>query len=96
VTLGQMLTDICALVGRKPPQVRLPVAPLFPLAYAAEAYGRLTGKEPFVTIDALKMARHHMYFSSARAQAELGYTARPYQDALGDAVAWFRAAGMIA
>lgn len=96
VTLGQMLADICALVGRKAPTVRLPVAPLFPLAVAAEAFGRITGKEPFVTVDALKMARHMMYFSSARAQAELGYQARPYQEALADAVAWFRDAGMIA
>jgi len=96
VTLGQMLADICALVGRKAPTVRLPVGPLFPLAYAAEAFGRISGKEPFVTVDALKMARHRMYFSSARAEAELGYRARPYQEALGDAVAWFRAAGMIA
>jgi dihydroflavonol-4-reductase len=37
-----------------------------------------------------------MYYSSARAQAELGYQARPYAQALADAVAWFRGAGMIA
>jgi dihydroflavonol-4-reductase len=51
--------------------------------------------EPFVTIDALKMARHHMYFSSARAQAELGYTARPWQEAVRDALGWFGEQGMI-
>lgn len=89
VTLGAMLAEICAQVGRKPPRVKLPVAPLFPLAVGAELWGRLTGREPFVTIDALKMARHHMYFSSARAQAELGYTARPWQEAVRDALGWF-------
>jgi dihydroflavonol-4-reductase len=96
VTLGRMLGDICRLVGRRAPRVQLPVAPLFPLAIAAEAVARITGREPFVTCDALRMARHHMYYSSARAEAELGYTARPYGEALADAVAWFRDAGMIA
>ena len=90
-----MLADICALVGRKPPRVKLPVAPLFPLAVGAELWGRITGFEPFVTVDALKMARHHMFYSSARAEAELGYHARPYGEALEDALRWFRDAGMI-
>lgn len=95
VTLGQMLADIAGLVGRKPPRVKLPIAPLFPIAALAELGGMVTGREPFVTLDSLRMARHRMYYSSARAQAELGYHARPYREALADAVAWFRDAGMI-
>jgi dihydroflavonol-4-reductase len=42
------------------------------------------------------MAGHHMFFSSARAEAELGYRARPWEEALADAIKWFRGAGMIA
>jgi dihydroflavonol-4-reductase len=95
VTLGQMLADIAALAGRKAPRVKLPIAPLFPIAALAELGGMITGREPFVTLDSLRMARHRMYYSSARAEAELGYHARPYRAALADAVAWFRDAGMI-
>jgi dihydroflavonol-4-reductase len=95
VTLGRMLADIAVLAGRKPPRVKLPIAPLFPIAALAELGGMVTGREPFVTLDSLRMARHRMFYSSARAQAELGYRARPYTEALADAVAWFRAAGMI-
>ena len=95
VTLGQMLADIAALTGRKPPKVKLPRAPLYPLAVLAELGGRVTGHEPFLTLDALRMSAHHMYYSSARAEAELGYTARPYRAALAEALDWFRAAGMI-
>jgi hypothetical protein len=65
----------------------------YPIAWIAEAIAMITGKEPFVTADALKMAKYHMFFSSAKAKAELGYTARPYREALADALAWFRAAG---
>ncbi len=55
----------------------------------------MTGREPFLTLDGLRMAGHHMYYSSAKARAELGYAARPWQAAVGEAVDWFRAAGMI-
>jgi hopanoid-associated sugar epimerase len=96
VSLAALLADIAALVGRKPPRVSLPIAPLVPLAYAAEAVAKITGREPMLTRDALKMARHHMFFSSDRARAELGYDPRPYQAAVAEALEWFRAQGMIA
>jgi dihydroflavonol-4-reductase len=41
------------------------------------------------------MASHHMYFSSAKAERELGYAARPYAEALKDALDWFRARGYV-
>ena len=93
--LAAMLAEIADLVGRRPPTVKLPRTALFPLAYAAEAMARLTGREPFVTVDGLKMAKYRMFFSSAKARAELGYTARPAAAALADAIQWFRANGML-
>ena len=72
VTLAQMLADIAALAGRKRADLKLPRGPLFPLAYAAEAVARITGKEPFLTADALRMSRYQMFFSSAKAQARTG------------------------
>ena len=95
VSLRAMLAAIAALTGRRAPTLALPRRALFPLAWGAEAVARLTGREPFVTADALKMAGHHMYFTSAKAERDLGYTARPYRDALADALAWFGAAGML-
>jgi dihydroflavonol-4-reductase len=95
VRLKDLLGIIAPLVGRKPPRVQLPRAPLYPLAVGAEAFARLSGKEPFLTLDALKMAKHHMYFSSAKAERELGFTTRPFQRAVEDALNWFRQAGYI-
>ena len=95
VKLGEMLGVIAQLVGRKPPTVELPRAPLFPLAYAAEFVARFTGREPFVTVDGLKMAKYRMFFSSAKAERDLGYCSRPYGEALADAVAWFQTAGYV-
>ena len=94
-SLGEMLQVIAGFTGRPAPRLKLPIAPLYPLAEVAELAGRITGKEPFLTRDSLKMARHHMYFSSAKAERELGYSARPYAEALGDALAWFGAHGYL-
>jgi dihydroflavonol-4-reductase len=94
-TLADMLAAIAARTGRKPPKVRLPRGPLYPLALAAETFARLSGREPFVTVDALDMSKHHMFFSSAKAERELGFRARPYGAALDDALAWFRKAGYL-
>jgi hopanoid-associated sugar epimerase len=95
VALRQMLAVIAELAGRKAPTINLPRAPLYPIAWIAEAIARVTGNEPFVTADALTMAKYHMFFSSAKAKAELGYTARPYREALSDAFAWFKTAGYL-
>jgi dihydroflavonol-4-reductase len=93
--LQQMLADIAALTGRKPPTVSLPRWPLYPLAFGAEAVARLTKREPFVTVDALRMSKNKMYFTSEKAERELGYRARPYREGLRDALDWFRQAGYL-
>jgi dihydroflavonol-4-reductase len=95
LSLREMLGEIAALTGRKAPTLALPRTPLYPLAYAAEAVAQVTGKEPMLTRDALKMASHHMFFSSAKAESELGYAARPHGEALEGALAWFREAGYL-
>ncbi len=93
LSLAAILAEVASLSGRRPPRLRLPLRPLMPVAWVAEALGRLTAKEPFVTRDGLRMARKKMYFSSAKARAELGYTPRPVREGLADAIAWFRQAG---
>jgi dihydroflavonol-4-reductase len=92
VSLGGMLADIAALTRRKAPTLSLPRGPLYPLALVTEGFAYLTNKEPFLTRDALKMASHHMFFSSEKARRELGFSARPYGEGLSDALAWFRQA----
>jgi dihydroflavonol-4-reductase len=95
VLLSRMLTDIAELVGRRPPRLRFPRHAIWPLAIGAEAVARITGREPFVTRDALRMAAYRMFFDDTKARRELGYTSRPYREALADAIAWFGEAGYI-
>jgi dihydroflavonol-4-reductase len=95
VTLRRMLADIAALAGRKAPTTNLPRGPLYPLASVFEAIAQITGKEPMLTRDALTMSKRMMFFTSAKAEHELGYRARPYTEALADAMAWFGAHGRL-
>lgn len=93
--LRELLGEIAQLVGRRPPRVRLPAAPLVPLAHAAEAVARLRGREPFLTVDGLKMSRNRMFFSSDKAERELGYRPGPYIGGVQAAVAWFGREGYL-
>ena len=88
--LGDLFALVAQAAGRPAPRVKLPIGPLYPLALAFEALARL-GVEPVVTRETLAMARKKMFFSSAKARAELGYAPRPAVEAVRDAVAWFAA-----
>jgi len=94
-SLAELLGDIARIVGRRPPWLRIPRPPLYPLAWLAEAGARVTRREPFVTLDGLRMAKYRMVFSSAKAEQELGYRARPYGEGLAEAIDWFRKAGKL-
>jgi len=96
MSLQSILGDVAHLVGRKPPKVRLPHGVVMPIAYIAEAVARVTkGREPMATVDGVRMARKWMFFSSARAETELGFRPRPARQALHDAVAWFAEHGYL-
>ena len=95
LTMAQLLALVDDVSGRRQRRMRLPVGLLWPVALVAEGVARLTGREPRVARDHLRMARKLMFFSSAKAEAELGYRARPARRAIADAVAWFRDNGRL-
>ncbi len=95
VPLAELLAAIAGATGRRPPRLRLPRRALYPFAWVAEAIAARTGREPLLTVDGLRMAAHHMYFTSAKAERVLGYRARPYAQAVHDAIEWFAAAGYL-
>jgi dihydroflavonol-4-reductase len=93
--LRDILTMVAEVAHSRPPFLRLPEAVVWPAAFVLEKLAPYTGIAPMVTTDHLKMARKKMFFSSAKATAELGYAPRPARRAIEDAVAWFRANGML-
>ena len=89
MTLHEIFVEMARIAGRSPPRIRLPNAAL-PIAYAAEAVGRLTGRTTRVTVEPVRMARKRMFFSSEKAVRELGYRWRAPAKAFEDAVLWLR------
>ncbi|HVG50766.1 MAG TPA: NAD-dependent dehydratase, partial [Xanthobacteraceae bacterium] len=95
VLLGDMLAEVARMVGRKPPRLKFPRRAIMPIAYMAETYANFSGREPFVTLDGLRLAKYRMFFQTDKANRELGFTARPYQQGLIDAIDWFGKAGYL-
>jgi len=94
MSLRDILVGIAEITGGKPPHVRLSPNLLMPLAHIAQAWARLRrGDEPRLTVDGLRMSKKRMFFSSAKAERELGYRHRPAKEALRDAITWFRENG---
>jgi dihydroflavonol-4-reductase len=56
---------------------------------------RVTSREPFITLDGLRMAKHRMFFTSAKAERELGYKAKPAEEGICEAIDWFQKAGYL-
>ena len=95
LALAEILAEISEVVGRRPPRLRVPHSVLFPVAIGAELAARVTGRDPFVTLDGVRMSRKKMYFSSEKASRELGYAPRPAREAIANAVGWFKANGYL-
>lgn len=89
LSLRELLTEIADIIGRDPPRWQLPHSAVMPVAYVAEAWARLSGTQPIATVEEVRMSKKRMFFSSAKAERELGYAAGPVRLALEDAVAWF-------
>ena len=90
LSLQAILGIICDYAGLAPPRLRLPHNAVYPFAWLAEQWARVSGKEPFATVDGVKMSKKFMYFSSALAQQTLGYEPRPARLAIKDAIDWFK------
>lgn len=95
MTLYDIIGNIARTTGGKPPRLRVPHTLLTPVAHASELWARLSDREPLLTIDGLRLSRKYMFFSSAKAQRELGYHARPAQQAIADALTWYRDSGYL-
>ena len=94
LTLKQLLDKMSAITGLPSPTMRVPhaVAMIFALCDQTVT-GKLRGREPRATVEAVRMGKKKMFVSSAKAERELGFRVVPVYAALRAAIAWFRAHG---
>jgi dihydroflavonol-4-reductase len=79
-------------IGRREPWLAVPWRAVYGAAVIADHCGRVVGRKPrLLVLDEVRLARTPLFFSSAKAIAELGYEPRPAADALSSAARWFDA-----
>jgi dihydroflavonol-4-reductase len=94
LTLKQILDKLAAITGLPSPNIRVPYVLALATGVVDEIVtGRIRGREPRATIDAVRMGRKKMFVSSDRAERELGWKRVPVDDALRRAAEWFRENG---
>jgi dihydroflavonol-4-reductase len=94
LTLKQILDKLSAITSLPSPTIRVPYIVALATGVVDEVVtGRILGREPRVTIDAVRMGRKKMFVSSTKAERELGWNCVPVDDALRRAVEWFRENG---
>ena len=89
LTLGQVLQQVAAIAGRKPPALRLPYSVAYATGVLSTAWANLTGTYPLAPLEAVQMAKKKMWVSHAKAARELGYAPGPADEAFTAAVGWF-------
>jgi dihydroflavonol-4-reductase len=90
LTLKQILDRLAAITGLPSPRLKVPHAVAMAFAFFDETVtGKLRGKEPRATVEAVRMGKKMMWASSAKAERELGWRVAPVDAALRAAVRWF-------
>lgn len=95
MTLKQILEALAPIAGRPAPRLRLPHAIALAASYADEFLSRLSGREPGIPVEGVKMSRHKMFVESDKAEKELGYKPGSVEEALARAVCWYTDHGYI-
>ncbi len=91
VSFDQLWSKLAALSGRRAPRHRMPYAAALLAALVDEARCRvMTGRQPVVPLEGVRMSREHMYVDSSRAAQELGIVTSSVDSALEDSVRWYR------
>ncbi len=94
LTLKQILDRMSAITGLPSPKHKVPHALAMAFALFDETVtGRLRGREPRATVEAVRMGKKMMFASSAKAERDLGFEVRPVYNALRTAIDWFLANG---
>jgi dihydroflavonol-4-reductase len=96
LTLKQILDKMAVITGLPSPSIRVPYFIALATGVVDEIItGRIRGREPRATIDAVRMGRKKMFIRSSKAERELGWKSLPVDGALRRAVAWFRENGYV-
>jgi dihydroflavonol-4-reductase len=92
-TMKQTMEVLGELSGMPASKRQIPFWLAMTLAQFGEGLAWLTGKPPRVPVAGVRMARHKMWFSPAKAIRELGLPQTHPKEAFREAIEWFKKQG---
>jgi dihydroflavonol-4-reductase len=92
--MKQALDTLSRLTSVPAPRFQVPHSVALSAAHVDEWMARWTGKPPKAPLAGVRMAAYKMWFNPAKAIQELGLPQTSPEQALTDAVEWFRAHGL--
>ncbi len=90
LTLKQILDRMSAITGLPSPTMKVPHSVAMAFAFFDENFtGKMLGKEPRATVEAVRMGKKMMFATSVKAERDLGFKVLPIYSALRSAIEWF-------
>jgi dihydroflavonol-4-reductase len=90
LTLKQILDRMSAITGLPSPTMKVPHFVAMAFAFFDENLnGKILGKEPRATVEAVRMGKKMMFASSTKAERDLGFQVLPIYNAMRSAIDWF-------
>ena len=93
LTFREVLRMLDRIAGINSPKIRLPLFLALGVGKFSEIWGKLRGKSPWVTVEAVKAAKYFRFFDCSKAVRELGFSPTPVEEGLEKEVKWFRENG---
>ena len=94
-TMKQAFAVLEEVTGVRAPKWRIPYSVALCAAYLDEGISLVTRQPPKAPLAGVRMAKHKMFYSPAKAIRELGLPQTPPRKALADAAEWFRQNGYV-
>ena len=95
MTYRKLWSEMADVVGRRPPITTTPEWINWTAGRVGDLAGKLMGKEPIVNSASTAMGSLYHWYSSEKAERELGYQSGPVKEALQDAWEWFQQHGYV-
>jgi len=95
MTLKDFLVLVARKAGRAAPRMRLPYAVALAAGYTEHFFCSITGREPRIPLEGVRMAKHKMFVDASRAVRELGFRPTGVEAAIERAVHWYISNGYV-
>jgi dihydroflavonol-4-reductase len=90
MTVAEIFHALARVTGQPAPKLRIPYPVALSYAAIVQTWAKLTGGDTLASIVGVRMLQAKLQVTAARAESDLGWRARPFEETLRDEAAWYR------